>query len=264
MPVTEAEWLACADPTPMLEFLRGKASDRKLRLFICACCRHAWQLLYAEAQEAVEMVERCADGQADLDDVRRHLREQDPDGPLDEDWTDEDWDQLELEGDWRPEVLALPDPGRSARMTAGEMRRSKEGNALSEACRRRLRVQGREMRVWQAEWDEVDECGHAAAESEAIWQAAALRDLFGNPLRSSSSPARAVLAWNDGLVPRLAQVVYDGRLMPEGMLDTARLAILADALLDAGCDDEALIQHCRSAGPHVRGCWAVDAVLGRS
>jgi hypothetical protein len=47
--------------------------------------------------------------------------------------------------------------------------------------------------------------------------------------------------------------------MPEGTLDNAQLAVLADALLDAGCDDEALIQHCRSEGPHVRGCFAVEA-----
>ena len=43
-----------------------------------------------------------------------------------------------------------------------------------------------------------------------------------------------------------------------------RLPILADALLDAGCDNEELIAHCRSAGPHVRGCWAIDLILGKS
>jgi hypothetical protein len=42
-----------------------------------------------------------------------------------------------------------------------------------------------------------------------------------------------------------------------------RLPILADALEEAGCDEPALLAHCRSDGPHVRGCWAVDLVLGK-
>jgi hypothetical protein len=64
-------------------------------------------------------------------------------------------------------------------------------------------------------------------------------------------------------VRRLAEVIYDDRQLPAGTLDAGRLPILTDALLDAGCEDEALIQHCRSAGPHVRGCWAVDLILGK-
>jgi hypothetical protein len=71
------------------------------------------------------------------------------------------------------------------------------------------------------------------------------------------------LNWHDGTVRRIAQAIYDERRLPAGTLDTGRLAILADALLDAGCDNEELLQHCRSAGPHVRGCWAVDLILGK-
>src|SRR5262249_39052481 len=90
-----------------------------------------------------------------------------------------------------------------------------------------------------------------------------IRDLVGNPFRPSPPLPAAVLAWNDGVVRHLAQALYDDRQMPEGTLDTAQLALLADALLDAGCDDEELLSHLRSDGPHVRGCWSVDLILGK-
>src|SRR5689334_2486720 len=64
--MTEAEWLTCADPAPMVEFLRGKASDRKLRLFGVVCCRQVWATITDErSQNAVRIAERHADGLAD-------------------------------------------------------------------------------------------------------------------------------------------------------------------------------------------------------
>jgi hypothetical protein len=94
--------------------------------------------------------------------------------------------------------------------------------------------------------------------------ARAFRDIIGNPFRHSPPLPPAVLVWNDGTVRRIAEGIYEDRNMPEGTLDTGRLAILADALLDAGCEDEPLMEHCRSAGPHVRGCWAIGLILGKS
>jgi len=51
--------------------------------------------------------------------------------------------------------------------------------------------------------------------------------------------------------------------MPEVTLDTARLAVLADALEEAGCDNADILAHCRGPGPHVRGCWVVDLLSGK-
>jgi hypothetical protein len=63
--MTETEWLACRDPVPLLNFLRGRLSERRLRLFACACARRVWHLLSDDrSRRAVEVAERHADGQA--------------------------------------------------------------------------------------------------------------------------------------------------------------------------------------------------------
>ena len=88
---------------------------------------------------------------------------------------------------------------------------------------------------------------------ERAAQAQFLRCIFGNPFR----PVALSPSWLTGNVRDIAQAVYDERAFD-------RLPILADALLDAGCDSEAILSHCRSEGPHVRGCWVVDLILGKS
>src|SRR5262245_8575720 len=66
--VTEAEWLGCTDPKLMLEFLRRKASERKLRLFSVACCRRIWYLVTDErSREAVLTAEQVDDGEVGSD-----------------------------------------------------------------------------------------------------------------------------------------------------------------------------------------------------
>ena len=41
------------------------------------------------------------------------------------------------------------------------------------------------------------------------------------------------------------------------------MPILADALEDAGCTNQDILNHCRGGGEHVRGCWVVDLLLGK-
>jgi hypothetical protein len=75
--------------------------------------------------------------------------------------------------------------------------------------------------------------------------------------------APTLLTWRDATIPKLAQAAYDDRELPSGHLDTKRLAILADALEEAGCTNEDVLAHLRGPGPHVRGCWVVDLLLAK-
>jgi hypothetical protein len=90
-------------------------------------------------------------------------------------------------------------------------------------------------------------------------QAEIVRCVFGNPFRRITVDA----GWRMPLVVALAHAAYDERHLPSGHLDPARLAVLSDALEDAGCDNADILSHLRSPGPHVRGCWVVDLLLGK-
>ncbi|MCE9565142.1 MAG: hypothetical protein K8U57_24180 [Planctomycetes bacterium] len=80
-----------------------------------------------------------------------------------------------------------------------------------------------------------------------------LRDIFGNPFR----PVAFAAEWRTSTVVALAQEMYGSR-------DFSPMPILADALQDAGCDNDDILTHCRDAnGVHVRGCWVVDTILGK-
>jgi hypothetical protein len=98
-----------------------------------------------------------------------------------------------------------------------------------------------------------------ARQDERVAHCSLIRDIFGNPFR----PVSFVPAWLTPTVLKLAQAAYDNRLLPSGLLDNTRLAVLADALEEAGCDNQDILSHLRGPGPHVRGCWAVDLLLGK-
>jgi hypothetical protein len=99
----------------------------------------------------------------------------------------------------------------------------------------------------------TEESGKVARQVEDARQSTLLRDIFGNPFRPVTFDPR----WRSETAVALAAGIYEGRAFD-------RLPILADALEEAGCAHPDVLAHCRGVGPHVRGCWVVDAVLNKA
>jgi len=220
--MNQAEWLMCDDPEAMFRHLHTRASDRKLRLFMCACCRRAWALANdARLEEILPVIESFAD---------RAVKDR--------------------------------ERGRAHRI-GGEVLQTASNSA---SC---LGAQ-----LWNAARKNLDrsdyDFGKSAAaafgwaagngrvffdakEAESACQASLVRDIFGNPFR----PVAFDPAWRTDTALTLARQMYDTR-------EFSAAPILADALQDAGCDCDELLNHLReTSATHVRGCWALDLVLGK-
>jgi hypothetical protein len=239
--VTESEWLACTDPEKMLEFLWGKASKREQRLLVVGFCRHTWYLLSEYGRKSVEVAERFADGRATAQELEEARWAADSNS-VEEDGLHQ---QAELDT-W------LPRPSEDEELFLREL--DYRGDRLHAAMLAHAST-------FPDEWLKLRELPGVVR-----WKNAAglVRCISGNPFRSSPPLPPAILTWNDATVVRLAQAAYEERHLSEGNLDNSRLAVLADALEEAGCTSEEILGHLRGPGPHVRGCWSVDLCLGKS
>jgi hypothetical protein len=118
----------------------------------------------------------------------------------------------------------------------------------------RFRVASAAMRTAMGEGAE-DVAMVGKQEAKAL--CAVLRDIFGPLPFRPVDVEPSLLTWNDGAVVKLAQGIYEGRAFD-------RMPVLADALEEAGCDNQELLSHCRSQHDHVLGCWVADLLLGKS
>jgi hypothetical protein len=234
--MNESEWLQHAEPRDMLAFLRGQRRPRKLRLFACACCRRIWHLLEDErSRDAVIASERYADRLIRREELIASRQRAMLGKPL--------FDYYVYPAENAAASVARPTISHPWILWLTE---SALGN---EAVRTRG---GSTAAVNLPLREEV-------REAEARAQRAFLHDLFGNPFR----PVSVSAAWRAPSVTALAQGAYEERSLPAGTLDPARLAVLADALEEGGCTDEAILGHLRGPGPHIRGCFPVDLILGK-
>ena len=224
--MTEAEWLTSLGPAAMAKSRVGIASDRKLRLLVCGACRLFWSLLpNKKSRHAVKLAERSADRALFCED-------------------------LEAIGDavrvdfWRKETareFAQGYASTAASMATADLTNENVDWAMK-AAENALR------------WAEIDatKVYERAGDAGQATLTRLVRDVFGNPFRPVAFDPR----WRTGDVIGLARGIYDERAFE-------RMPLLADALMDAGCNSEEVLAHCRGEGPHVRGCWVVDLVLGK-
>jgi hypothetical protein len=231
----EPGWLASRDPDEMLDFLGGRGSDRRWRLFTAACLREVAHLLVdRRARESFLVLERCADGEADpadlagahADAVAAHRHLFSPSFPRDS----RDWRVFDRVQGVHQALVRVTLPG------------------VREAYSQAIQISSllRNADLHDPTW----------AQRIRATECALLRDLFGNPFR----PVRLRAGWlrSEGRqAVAVAAAIHAERSFDE-------MHVLADALLDADCPCEALVQHCRENTLHGRGCFAVDLLLGKS
>jgi hypothetical protein len=146
-----------------------------------------------------------------------------------------------------------PDTNREYRRRMEIASRFADGNASLEALRESWGIEGNTWPERAYEWASEVIVGEIADNpATAIAITKLIYDIFGNPFR----PVAVDPTWLTSDALALATGIYQDRAFD-------RLPILADALQDAGCDNDDILNHCRQPGEHVRGCWVVDLVLGK-
>ena len=222
--MTEAEWMACTDPRLMLKLLRGRASERKLRLFLVACARTVWdQITDPVMRRAVDTAERYVDGRAASEEHQTAHGE-----------------VYRLACD-RSHFFS--DKASMMGVSIGQYM-SFFGLSLSCGFSKAALDTLETTNAWAS-----------GAELTAHLQPSILRDIFGHSFQPATI-ASTLLDWNNSTVVNLAQSIYEDRAFDH-------LPGLADALEDAGCHDIDILAHCRQPGTHIRGCWVVDLLLGK-
>ena len=268
--MSDADWQQCDNPMTMLTFLEmqkptmqvtrmrtsswggihpvqvtvNPSLQRKLRLMACACCRRIWHRLPEGAyRHAVVVAEQYADGKATEQELKS--------------------------------AQAMLNPNK---LPFGETTREKIHRAITSATRTfpeenvgRLiyvalstaweigELASVPLEVWHArtsQWRAYSDVRNSSVyREEQLLRANLIRDVVPSPFHKIEFDP-AWRSWCDETITHLARATYD-----EYRLDN--LFILADALEEAGCVEPSIINHCRQAGPHIRGCWVLDLILSQ-
>lgn len=221
--MTEAEWLGCKDPNEMLDWLRGRTSARKFRLVCVASCERAKRYTEPHYHEPAEIAAAILAGTATAAQMRAVYRKYPPHFDHDD---------------------------RNAFANTA-------GPDIEDTAPRSVADLADWIAHCRAVYDEVPEADYEAEkrarlEEELALSADQVREVVGNPFR----PVRLEHL-------RLSEEILGMARLAAADFDPVRLAVLSDALEETGCAEAALLSHLRSPGPHVRGCWALELILGK-
>lgn len=254
--MTESEWVNATDPHEMLNWLYRAApiSERKARLFACACVRRVWDLLGDDrCRELVRVAEWVTEGELGQDELRK------ADAALDVAAQDCEMSLPRLDAQvifLRPDALQ---PARRAAQYRAAGNAAWTQGTLAGACARLASRYSVWLAAWGTESAELPAPASAVSarlQAERLAQAGILRDLIGPiPVR----PVHLDRTWLESgnrLVMSLAGSIYENQ-------DFSAMPVLADALEDSDCTYTDFLDHCRGPGPHARGCWVVDLLLGK-
>jgi hypothetical protein len=262
--MTESEWLICSDPDRMFDFLLGPSSplkptaydklsfwkrpssDRKWRLFGCACCRSYWAYFQKDRlRKAIEASELFADGLIGRREVSRARREAARAAMDDASFWQVFRAYLLMESSIE-DAAGWDATEATAYYVALNRVATTIRDHVAEPLRSPLRSTFGKGRPRPVETDE--RCHQRRLHHEGgAHQCALLRDVFGNPFREATVDP----SWLTPEVMSCAQAIYANR-------EFDRINELAAMLERAGCTNDIILEHCRDPGPHVLGCWALE------
>jgi len=238
--VTEAEWLDSSDLRFLKQCLFRKfdhISERKMRLFGCACCRRISPMLVDDrSQRAVDVAESFADGSLSRKELTAARQD-----------AFEAFREIQRAG--AGPGLAMAARAAAQTIVPNGIQAGRLGADYAAQATATARYYG---------------TGSAKKQSIAVWyqqieveqrkQVPLLRDVFGNPFRPTKLDPTC-LTWRQGAILALARSIAEH-------LDFDVMPSLAGMLEESGCTATELLRHCREPAIHVRGCWALDCILG--
>lgn len=230
--MSERHWLTCSDPRRLLAYLRAnhvnrtKRGRKRLRVFGVGCARRVRQHMSERGRTWLDLSQQwCAE-----DPMTNPLRRQE--------FSQDSW---------------LNEPRTGSHREAADFAAwfTLSPNAMESAA-----VPAHNAAMVMGILGTQTGRGGDDYLAERTEQTKILRDLFGNPFRPALDED-----WKTPNVVALTRAAYDHCIMPGEILEPERLAVLADALEEAGCTNAVVLAQCRGSRPLVRDCWFVDALL---